>query len=159
MHKDVTVRDAGLADIPCLVEFNLALAMETEDLRLDPHVVARGVRAVVREPGRGAYVVGEVNGDVVGSLMVTEEWSDWRNGAFWWIQSLYVRPECRGRGVCRQLFETVRTRASQAPRVCGLRLYVERDNHVAARAYTRLHMQPSSYRLYEHTFQRKPDRD
>jgi len=147
------IRQAVPNDADTLVGFNLRLAWETEEKRLDPAVLAAGVRSVLQNSALGFYLVAEIDGTVAGSLMVTTEWSDWRNGVFWWIQSVYVVPERRRRGVFRALYEAVRERAKGASQVCGLRLYVERDNVAAQAAYTRLCMRETRYRLFEEEFQ------
>lgn len=145
-----TIRAAVLEDTPELVEFNRALAEETEDVVLDAATVTEGVRALFSNPEYGFYVVAEGEAGLAGSLMVTTEWSDWRNGLFWWIQSVYVRPEYRRRGVYRSLYCHVHDRAAQRDDISGLRLYVERDNHTAQRTYESLGMSPTPYLVYEH---------
>lgn len=125
------------------------MARETERRELDEQTVRRGVRAVLEDPRLGVYYVARLRGKVAGQMMVTYEWSDWRNGLFWWIQSVYVAPAHRGSGVYRALHHHVESRARHAPGVCGLRLYVESENTVAQRVYEKLGMQPTSYRLYE----------
>ena len=142
-------RYAVAADAPTLVEFNRAMALETEARTLPSGVVAAGVEAVLRDPGHGFYVVADAGREIAGSLLVTYEWSDWRNGRFWWIQSVYVRPAHRRRGVYRALHEFVRDRARSDGGVVGLRLYVERENAAAQRTYARMGMSESAYRLYE----------
>jgi ribosomal protein S18 acetylase RimI-like enzyme len=149
MKIQVQIREAEERDAPALVEFNLRMAMETEDKPLDPAVVAAGVRGVLEDRARGFYLVAESDGMTVGSLLVTTEWSDWRNGVYWWIQSVYVEPPFRRRGVYRALHEEVRTRARNTPGVRGCRLYVERDNETAQAAYLRLGMAETRYRIFE----------
>jgi len=146
------LRPAVPADEETLVAFNLRMARETEDRQRDPAVLAAGVRAVLQDRALGFYLVAEGAGKPVGSLMVTTEWSDWRNGTFWWIQSVYVLPEFRRSGVFRALYEEVHARARTAPRVCGCRLYVERDNAAAQATYTRLGMTETNYKLFENEF-------
>ena len=146
------VREASMADINILVEFNAAMALETERKTLDPRILSAGVAAVLAEPRRGFYLVAEAERDVVGCLMITYEWSDWRNGDWWWFQSVYVRPEDRRRGVFRLLYAEVERRARATPRVIGLRLYVERDNASAQRTYASLGMSETHYRLFECEF-------
>ncbi|MEW6073982.1 MAG: GNAT family N-acetyltransferase [Planctomycetota bacterium] len=148
----VRVRPAYPRDLTTLVEFNRAMAHETEDRALDPAVVTAGVQSVLDDPGRGSYFVAERDGRVVGGLLLTFEWSDWRNGVFWWIQSVYVRPGDRGGGVFRALYDHVRTKARVTPGACGLRLYVERGNAHARRVYAAVGMVESAYRLYEVDF-------
>jgi ribosomal protein S18 acetylase RimI-like enzyme len=146
------VRLATPADAGHLVAFNQAMAWETEHKRLDPDVLGRGVAAVFEQPARGRYWVAEVGGAVQGGLLVTYEWSDWRDGDWWWIQSVYVRPEARGQGVFRALYRHVEVLARAAPGVVGLRLYVERGNEPAQRVYRALGMADSSYLVYQDWF-------
>jgi ribosomal protein S18 acetylase RimI-like enzyme len=149
MPPDVSVRPATPDDLDTLATFNVAMAKETEDKPLDPDTVRAGVRGLFESPSRGFYLVAERDDRLVGSLMITPEWSDWRNGAFWWIQSVYVRPEARRTGVYTALHRDVRRRAREKEEVCGLRLYVERGNETARETYERLGMTETSYRLYE----------
>jgi ribosomal protein S18 acetylase RimI-like enzyme len=148
MPDDITVRDATRADVDTLAQFNRHLAEETEDKTLDPETVRNGVTAVFDEPARGFYLVAERDERVVGSLMITTEWSDWRNGAFWWLQSVYVRPEDRREGVYSALHRAVRRRAQEDDEVCGIRLYVEHRNDDAQNTYEALGMTEAPYRLY-----------
>ena len=149
MTENIQIRPAQPRDIASLVEFNLAMAKETEDKELIGDLVTRGVTRVFEEPRLGFYVVAEMADRVVGSLMVTQEWSDWRNGSFWWIQSVYVLAEKRKQGVFRKLYAHVKEQAQADASVCGLRLYVERDNRVAQQTYQRLGMAPTPYQIYE----------
>ena len=143
------VRDATPADIDILVQFNAAMARETEALTLDPAILRAGVAAVLAEPRRGFYLIGEQAGQIAGCLMITYEWSDWRNGDWWWLQSVYVRPEYRRDGVFRALYAEVERRAAAGTGVAGLRLYVERDNARAQHTYAALGMHETHYRMYE----------
>ncbi len=143
------IRRATQADTNTVVEFNWRLAEESEGQTLDRAVLAAGVAAGLADPRKALYFVAEEGGTVVGQIMVTFEWSDWRNGWMWWIQSVYVRPEARRRGVFRALFEHVHQAARQDPEVIGLRLYVERDNQVAQQTYKSMGMEWTSYRVLE----------
>jgi GNAT superfamily N-acetyltransferase len=143
------IRRAGPADEAALVDFNRAMARETEGRELDPARVTAGVRAVLRDPGHGFYLVAEADGAVLGGLLVTYEWSDWRNARFWWVQSVYIRPPARRRGLYRRLYGAVRERARASGGVCGFRLYVERENRIAQGVYEGLGMRRSDYLLYE----------
>jgi GNAT superfamily N-acetyltransferase len=143
------IRPAGDHDVPTLVAFNRAMAAETETKALDPARLERGVRGLLARPEAGFYLVAEADGGVLGSLLVTPEWTDWRDGWFWWIQSVYVAPDARGQGVYRALHEEVARRARETGGVRGLRLYVERGNEVARRVYEHLGMSETAYRLYE----------
>lgn len=149
----ITVRTATEDDIETLAQFNEAMAEETEDKRLNPSTVRSGVRALFDDPARGFYLVAVRGGKIVGSLMITTEWSDWRNGLFWWIQSVYVRPDERRSGIYTSLHQDVRRRAQNTEEVCGLRLYVERRNTGARKTYETLGMTKTSYRLYEDLLQ------
>src|SRR6187402_3307238 len=131
----MNIRIATETDTPDLVEFNRAMALETEGKHLDPDVLSKGVAAVFPDAQKGFYVVAEDEGSVVGCLLITFEWSDWRNGWFWWIQSVYVRPEARGHGVYRALHRSVLDEARAQEDVCGVRLYVDQENHGAQATY------------------------
>jgi ribosomal protein S18 acetylase RimI-like enzyme len=147
----ITIRPATPADAELLVQWQLAMALETEDLRLDPDTVRRGVAGVFEQPARGCYWVAERDGRRVGGLLVTYEWSDWRAGDFHWIQSVYVEPAARGCGVFRALYAAVEAGARTAGAV-GLRLYVEHENARAQAAYHSLGMRENDYRFYEARF-------
>lgn len=144
---EIVVADHGARDD--IAAFNVAMARETEDLALDPARVCKGVEAVLDNPRLGFYLVARSAGRTVGCLLITHEWSDWRNGMFWWIQSVYVAPDHRGRGIYRRLYEDVRSRALNDGNVCGIRLYVERDNRVAQDVYGALGMENSGYLVFE----------
>ncbi len=144
-----TVRPARPDEVQDLVAFQVAMAAETEGLALDPGRVERGVRAVFDDPGRGSYWVAEVEGLLVGCLLTTPEWSDWRAGWVLWIQSVFVIPEARGSGAFRALYETQRRQVESDPELCGLRLYVDRRNAGAARVYERMGMTREHYELFE----------
>ena len=143
-----TIRPALRPDLPQLVAWNAAMAWETEHKALDPLLLERGMAAVLDEPRRGFYLVAELAGVAVGCLLVTYEWSDWRCGDFWWIQSVYVAAEARRRGVFRALHSAVAQRAREAGAV-GLRLYVETENQHAQATYAGLGMQRCHYLMYE----------
>jgi len=143
------IREATSSDIDVLVQFNAAMARETEARTLDPAVLRAGVAAVLAEPRRGFYLIGEQAGEIAGCLMITYEWSDWRNGEWWWLQSVYVRPDYRRGGVFRALYAEVERRAGAGAGVAGLRLYVERDNAHAQQTYAALGMHEAHYRMYE----------
>jgi len=143
------IRLAQTSDVDALVEFNQAMALETEGKRLDAAVLRPGVEAVFQDRTKGFYVVADDNEQIVGGLMVTFEWSDWRNSWFWWIQSVYIRPEARGKSIYRKLYEFVKERARQDGNVCGFRLYVEKENEHAQRVYEKLGMNETYYLMYE----------
>lgn len=144
-----TYRPATLTDWPAILEFQLAMARETEDLELDREICAKGVHAVFEHPARGQYYIGEKDGRVVGSLLITYEWSDWRNGMVWWIQSVYVAPEVRGQGIYAGLYAHVKQLAQADERVQGIRLYVDKRNTRAQQVYTRLGMNGEHYQVFE----------
>jgi len=146
------IRKARLTDAAVIARFNHNLAWETERIRLKPRTVALGVRALLNDPAKGTYFVAEQDGKVIGQLLVTYEWSDWRNGKFWWIQSVYVAPEFRRAGVFSRLFNHVNDVARARRSVCGLRLYVEKNNRRAQNAYQRLGLKPTHYQIYETCF-------
>ena len=144
-----TYRASTLEDISDIVQFQIAMARETEDLTLDPKVVGKGVAAVCDNVARGRYYVAERDRHVIGSLLVTYEWSDWRNGVVWWIQSVYVVPEARRQGIYAGLYAHVKELAVADPQVCGIRLYVDRRNTRAQTVYTRLGMNGEHYQVFE----------
>ncbi len=145
----MNIRIALPEDADALVEFNQAMAFETEGKHLDGDVLRHGVEAVFTDEKKGFYVVAESDARIVGGLMVTYEWSDWRNGWFWWIQSVYIRPEARGQGIYSRLYEFVKAKAADAGNVCGFRLYVENNNFHAQKVYEKLGMYASHYLMYE----------
>ena len=150
----ITIRPAQLEDAATLAAFNRAMAWETEKKELGEEIIQAGVRSFLARPDYGFYLVAECEGKIAGCLMVTFEWSDWRNGLFWWIQSVYVHPDFRRQGIFRALYETVQSRAESSPEVCGLRLYVEQENHTAQETYRRMGMAETHYRIYESEFSR-----
>lgn len=145
----VRIRRANASDASSFVAFNIAMAWETEQLQLDEAKIRAGVYGLFAQPHFGFYVAAEVDGQIAGGLMITYEWSDWRNQVFWWIQSVYVRPEFRGKGVYRALYEGVRTLAASDGQCCGFRLYVEKTNAAAQRVYAKLGMEESHYLMFE----------
>ncbi len=149
MGHNIEIRTAQPCDAFHLVEFNIAMARETEGKNLSADVVSAGVRSLLHSPQHGFYVVAHAGEEVVGALMVTTEWSDWRNGEFWWIQSVYVMPEFRRRGIYGELYRFVKARAAESGHVCGFRLYVERDNTIAQQTYRKLGMEETSYKILE----------
>lgn len=146
---DLRIRPATADDVARLAAWAEAMAWETEHKRLDPDTVRRGVAGVFEQPGRGRYFIAERNGVPVGTLMLTYEWSDWRDGDWWWIQSVYVEPAHRRQGVYAALHAHVQVLARASERVRGLRLYVERDNTRAQQTYEALGMADAGYRMYE----------
>lgn len=147
-----TIRKAIRNDAETIARFNVVLAKETEHFDLDFNRTLRGVNGMFDDVSRGFYLLAESNGDIVGQLMITYEWSDWRNGVFWWIQSVYVKPDVRGQKVFKALFEYVMSLARKEGNVCGLRLYVEKQNERARAVYQKLGMKVTDYDLLEIDF-------
>jgi GNAT superfamily N-acetyltransferase len=155
------IRPATPADVEQLAQWAQAMALETEHKQLDPATVRAGMAAGLADAGKARYFVAmqdaplagrETIGVAVGTLMLTREWSDWRNGDWWWIQSVYVAPESRRQGVFAALYRHVEQLAREAPGVIGLRLYVERANAVAQRTYAALGMRDAGYAIFEREF-------
>ena len=146
---DIRIRKAVLADAPVIADFNLQLARESEGLTLEAARVEAGVAAMLKDPAKGIYYVAEAGGKVAGQLMITYEWSDWRNGNIWWIQSVYVKPEFRRAGVFRALFNHLQELTRARTDVCSLRLYVHAENTRAAQSYERLGMTRTQYEVFE----------
>jgi GNAT superfamily N-acetyltransferase len=157
MSADIVIRIASSSDIPVITDFNCALALESEGLRLDPGTARRGVELALGRPQWCRYFLAELDGQVVGQLMITYEWSDWRAAAFWWIQSVYVRPDRRKQGIFRTLYRHVESLARQDPGACGLRLYVDRHNRRAMQTYEQLGMTPAEYVMYAFEWNGPPD--
>ena len=147
--RTMRIRNADLDDVAFIVEANMRMASETEHKRLERATLQSGVRGVLDDPARGFYLVAEDAGERVGCLLVTREWSDWRNGDWWWLQSVYVMPNARRTGVFRAMYDEVERRARESAEVIGLRLYVERDNARAQAAYAALGMIDTAYRMLE----------
>lgn len=143
------IRIATIADAGSLVEFNQAMALETEGKTLDANVLRSGVEAVFADEKKGFYVVAEEDNKIIGGLMITYEWSDWRGCWFWWIQSVYILPEARGRQIYSRLYDFVKEQAAKESNVCGFRLYVETENQHAQRVYEKVGMNASRYLMYE----------
>ena len=145
----LTIRRGVPADADLIVEFNRRLAEETEHKSLDLAVLRAGVMAALADEAKGPYFLAEENGRVLGQMQITYEFSDWRNGWFWWIQGVYVQADARGRGVFRALYHHVYEAARRDPQVIGLRLYVEKENHAAQRTYFNLGMKETDYLMLE----------
>ncbi|MBX7151202.1 GNAT family N-acetyltransferase [bacterium] len=147
--NSVTIRQAENKDIPAIVQFNCAMARETENKALDIELVKPGVTFLIDHPQYGFYCIAEVNHRAVGQLMITYEWSDWRNGIFWWIQSVYVDPDFRNAGIFKKLYTHISEKSRTETNVCGLRLYVETKNDRAFQIYRHLGMSEAHYKLME----------
>jgi GNAT superfamily N-acetyltransferase len=145
----IVIRQATPADAAVVVEFNRLLALESEGKTLDLDVLSRGVAAGLADRDKAIYFVAEEDGQPVGQLMLTREWSDWRNGWIWWIQSVYVSQSARRRGIFRALYQHAHAEAKADPEVIGLRLYMEKENHTAERTYLALGMEMTSYVVLE----------
>ena len=145
----MTIRKATIMDAAAIAEFNLKMAKETEGMDLIPEVINAGVRNMINNPQMGFYLVAEEANIIQASLMVTTEWSDWRNGLFWWVQSVYVQPQYRRMGLYRKLYDKVKTLAEGESNVCGFRLYVENENVVAQKTYRELGMKETDYQMFE----------
>lgn len=158
MASDLLIRQGELGDLQVLVEFNQALIYETENKQLPINDINAGVETLLKNPSLGFYLLAQKNNQVVGSLMVTTEWSDWRNGLYWWIQSVYVHPDFRRQGVFKALYQAVKQQAkTQASglKVSGFRLYVEKENVIAKKTYQSLGMEKSHYEIFEELLERK----
>lgn len=148
LHSTI-IRSACTDDISDIAQFNIAMAQETEERQLDPETIQSGVSGVIQSHAHGFYLIAERDQVAVGSLLITFEWSDWRNGTLWWIQSVYVKPEHRRTGVFKALYYTVIARAQAAKSVRGIRLYVEQENLDAQSVYQKLSMQKTPYQMFE----------
>jgi len=152
MSTAAEIRPAVKRDAAKIVSFNAALAAETEARTLDNAILTRGVERVLSDPNLGQYFVAEKNGEIVAQLMLTYEWSDWRNGIFWWLQSVYVHESWRRRGVFRQLYHYVIEEARNRKNIVGVRLYVEKENLIAQQVYRKIGLLPAGYHVYELDF-------
>ena len=147
-HAGIFVREAGQSGVSTLIEYNLSLANETESILLDKDILRLGIEKAL-ELNDCRYLVAELNNKIVGQTMVTSEWSDWRNGVIWWMQSVYVNPDYRKRGVFQSILKHIENLAEKIPEVKALRLYVMDDNQIAQRVYQNLGMNNSNYLVYE----------
>ncbi|MCX7735600.1 MAG: GNAT family N-acetyltransferase [Candidatus Kapabacteria bacterium] len=147
--ENLIVRFGRLDDAKTLAEFNKAMAFESEGIDLDFQNVLSGIKNLMLQTELGFYLIAEIDNKPVGTLMITYEWTDWRDGLFWWIQSVYVIPEMRKRGIYKALYEFVKTLAKSDSRVRGFRLYVDKDNQNAIEVYKKLGMTESNYILFE----------
>jgi len=148
MVTDIFVREAEQSDVSTLIECNLSLADETESISLDKNILRLGIEKAL-ELNDCRYLVAELDNKIVGQTMLTSEWSDWRNGVIWWMQSVYVNPDYRKRGVFQSILKYIENLAEKTPEVKALRLYVMDDNQIARRAYQNLGIKNSSYLVYE----------
>ncbi len=146
---NINIRIGNESDIDYLVSNNLSLAKETENKELSKDVVTEGVMNLLNHEDLGFYLIAEAEGQKVGSLMITTEWSDWRNGLFWWIQSVYVEPTYRRQGIYRELYQYVKSLAADHDKVLGFRLYAAKANEIAIKTYETLGMKETYYNLFE----------
>lgn len=143
------IRKAKTEDLISITDFQLAMARETENIDLDYSTVKKGVNAVLHDPGKGQYYVAEIQGEIIGSLLTTFEWSDWRNGTVLWIQSVYVTPKFRRKGVYSNLYLHVKKQVLEDPMLKGIRLYADKSNIAAHRTYQKLGMDHDHYTTFE----------
>lgn len=143
------IRKGQQSDLSALIQFNQAMAMETEELALDSNLLNKGVNTLLSQPEKGFYLVAEVDNEIVGSLMVTFEWSDWRAKDYYWIQSVYIRPENRRQGIYGKLYQAVKAIAEENGGAASFRLYVEQENTKAQQTYQALGMEQSYYLMFE----------
>jgi len=147
--REIVIRPARREDVAVIAAFNQAMAMETEGRHLVDAIIVPGVQALLDHPERGFYIIAECEQQPVACLLVTYEWSDWRNGLFWWIQSVYVIQDFRRQGVYRQMYDHLKQMAVESGGICGFRLYVDNDNQRAQATYSDLGMSECHYRMYE----------
>lgn len=143
------IRIATIDDCDTITLFNTNLAQETEGIELDKETLKRGVKTTISSPDKGVYFVYEEDNQIIGQMMITNEWSDWRNGYFWWIQSVYIHQDHRKKGVFQSLYNHIKNLVEQDSSLCGLRLYVENKNETAKETYKKLGLKETYYLLYE----------
>lgn len=144
------IRRATVEDVNIIAEYNYNLAFETEDKKLNMEILEEGVRNLIKDENKGVYHVCEIDGKVIGQIMYTFEWSDWRNGTFLWVQSVYVNKNYRGKGVFKSLYNHIKSMCDNNDNICGIRLYVERENYIAQKTYSNLGMKECNYHMYEY---------
>ena len=145
----LNIRKAGLRDVETIARFNMLAAKETENMEVDPDTAVRGAKAIIKDPHKGFYLVAEMKGQIIGQLMATNEWNDWRNKYFLWVQSVYVQEDYRQKGIFSALFHHLKEMARYRKDVAGLRLYVEKNNETAQMVYESLGMHNPGYEIYE----------
>jgi L-amino acid N-acyltransferase YncA len=143
------VREARQADVPSLLDFQLKMALETENIQLEIQPLTQGMNKLFRDPGKGKYYVAEEQGEVIGCLMTTFEWSEWRCGTILWIQSVYVSLSWRKRGVFKAMYQHLHQLVSEDPDLKGIRLYVDKTNETAQKVYNGLGMNGEHYTVFE----------
>ena len=145
----IKIRKAIKSDILAIVDFQEKMAMETEEMELHNVTITEGVRAVFKDKNKGMYIVAESEGEAIASLMLTPEWSDWRNATILWIQSVYVKPAFRKQGVFTKMYDFVKALVLESEDYMGLRLYVEKDNISAQKVYDKMRMDGEHYKMFE----------
>jgi ribosomal protein S18 acetylase RimI-like enzyme len=155
LKTNPVIRKALKQDIHSIVSFNHAMALETENISLDKTVLMSGVEAIFDNPDHGFYIVCEIDGLARGCLMITYEWSDWRNSLFWWVQSVYVHKEFRKQGLYKQMYTFIKTLVDKDENIAGVRLYVDKENLTAQIVYEALGMKKSNYQLFEYSKTKK----
>lgn len=148
-ENELLIRKASPDEYSIIASFQISMAQETENLVLQPDTVENGVKAVLADRSKGQYYLAETGGEVVASLMITTEWSDWRNGTVWWIQSVYILPEFRGNRIFSAMYAFLKKQVEENPGILGLRLYVDRRNHHARRVYESVGLNGQHYTTYE----------
>lgn len=151
----ITIRPAQTKDAGIIADFNARLASESENTTLDPAKVAIGVAAMLADRNKGIYYLACEGDEILGQLAITLEWSDWHNGWYWWIQSVYTLPTARGQGVFRSLFQHVVSEAERVGDVASIRLYVDNENQRAQQTYQAMGMKPSGYLVYDRPINRQ----
>ncbi|MFA8341778.1 MAG: N-acetyltransferase family protein [Rhodothermaceae bacterium] len=149
MEEKLIIRKAAFEDAETIIRFNINMAKETEDKDLPYEKISPGVKGLFSKPEYGFYIVAEVDGEIAASLMITYEWTDWRNGIFWWIQSVYVEEKFRRKGIYSKMYQWVKEQVEKEEGVFGFRLYVEKENIAAQKTYEALGMKETVYKLYE----------
>lgn len=146
----MNIRRATLDDVSVIAEYNYNLAFETENKKLNMEILKKGVKNLIQDENKGVYYICEINGKIIGQIMYTFEWSDWRNGTFLWVQSVYVNKDYRGNGIFKALYNHIKSICDNDNNICGIRLYVERENCVAQKTYSSLGMKECNYYMYEY---------
>lgn len=149
MKMNISIRKATFSDIPVLLDFQLKLALETENLKLDPGTLEKGMRSLFNDPSKGLYYVAEADDEIAGCHMLTYEWSDWRNGMVYWLQSVYVKSEFRKHGIFKKMFNRLMEEIRDNPGIIGLRLYVDKSNERAQKVYAAMGMNGDHYSVFE----------
>lgn len=147
--ENIIIRKAQASERDIIVDFQIRMAKETEDLGLDQATLTKGVQRVLEDPSKGTYWVVEYDARIICSVLITHEWSDWRNGEVWWIQSLYVLAPFRGKGIFKQLYAFFKEQVEANEDLKGIRLYVEKENVNAQKAYEAVGMTKEHYDMYE----------